>query len=122
MSFVKTKLLSYIFAYADGTLSKQTGVFDVTQVQNPINYSKKNSLLSQFILENLKISLYVRLHKKTMPWKFRIINPKNAQVILPMFELFLKSKLLLRYKHFWDIGIFLKAGDTGSLWYSTHFV
>ena len=79
-------------------------MFDVTQVKNPIYHSKKNSLLSQFILENLKISLY-----------FCILNPKNSHVILPVFEFFLKSKLLLRYKHFWDLGIFLKAGDTGSI-------
>ena len=31
----------------------------------------------------MKIFLYVRLHLKTIPWKFRIPNPKNYLVIYP---------------------------------------
>ena len=30
---------------------------------------------------DLKISLYVFVHMKAVPEKFRIINPKNSQVI-----------------------------------------
>ena len=32
---------------------------------------------------DLKISLYVCIHVKTIPWKFRILNPKNSRVIYP---------------------------------------
>ena len=35
---------------------------------------------------DLKVSLYVCVHMKTIPWKFRILNPKN-------FVDFLKSRL-----------------------------
>ena len=31
----------------------------------------------------MKISLYVRIHIKTIPWKFCILNPKNSRVIYP---------------------------------------
>ena len=31
----------------------------------------------------MKISLYVRMHIKIVPWKFRILNPKNSRVIYP---------------------------------------
>ena len=27
---------------------------------------------------DLKISVYVYVHIKTIPWKFRILNPKNS--------------------------------------------
>ena len=30
---------------------------------------------------DLKISLYVRAHIKTIPWKFCIVNPRNSGVI-----------------------------------------
>ena len=32
---------------------------------------------------DLKISLYACVHVKIMPWKFRILNPKNSWVIYP---------------------------------------
>ena len=32
---------------------------------------------------DLNISLYVWLHIKTIPWKFRILKPKNSRVIYP---------------------------------------
>ena len=32
---------------------------------------------------DLKISLYVCVHIKTIPWKFHILNPKNSWVICP---------------------------------------
>ena len=32
---------------------------------------------------DLKISLYARLHMKTIPRKFRILKPKNYRVIYP---------------------------------------
>ena len=32
---------------------------------------------------DLKISLYVGVHIKTIPWKFRILNPKDSRVIYP---------------------------------------
>ena len=30
---------------------------------------------------DLKISLYVLVYIKTLPWKFGILNPKNSRVI-----------------------------------------
>ena len=30
---------------------------------------------------DLKISLYVCVHVKTIPWQFRILNPKSSPVI-----------------------------------------
>ena len=32
---------------------------------------------------DLKISLYVCVHIKTIPWKFCFLNPKNSQFISP---------------------------------------
>ena len=32
---------------------------------------------------DLKISLYVYVHVKIITWKFRILNPKNSNVIFP---------------------------------------
>ena len=33
--------------------------------------------------EDFKISLYVCVHIKAIPWKFCILNPKNLRVICP---------------------------------------
>ena len=43
----------------------------------------ENRLYSLDLIQNadLKISLYVCVHIKTMLWKFRIPNPKNFRVI-----------------------------------------
>ena len=41
----------------------------------------KKALKVQYV--NLKISLNVRVHIKMIPWKVRILNPKNSQVICP---------------------------------------
>ena len=30
---------------------------------------------------DLKIFLFVSVHKNIVPWKFRILNPKNSRVI-----------------------------------------
>ena len=47
-------------------------------------YCNHVSLLSQrYTNADLKISLYVSVHIKTIPWKFRILNPKNSRVIYP---------------------------------------
>ena len=37
----------------------------------------------QGTLADLEISLYVRVRRKIIPWKFRILNPWNSQVIYP---------------------------------------
>ena len=42
----------------------------------PLGWSSLNVYLWR-----LKISLYVCVHTKTMPLKFRILNPKNSRVI-----------------------------------------
>ena len=43
----------------------------------------------------MKISLYVQVHLKTIPWKFRILYPKNSRVIYPWkIGFFWKSRLL----------------------------
>ena len=52
---------------------------------------------------DLKIPLYVCVHVKTTPWKFRIFNPKDYRVICPQIFLnFLKSRLILNIIYcFW---------------------
>ena len=39
--------------------------------------------LYRYTNAGLKISVYVRIHIKTIPWKLCILNPKNSQVICP---------------------------------------
>ena len=36
-----------------------------------------------YINADLKISLFVLIHIKVIPWKFWILNPKNSRVIRP---------------------------------------
>ena len=36
---------------------------------------------------DVKISLYVSVHIKAIPWKFHILNPKNSRVIISSWSL-----------------------------------
>ena len=40
-------------------------------------------IIQRYTNADLKISLYVCVRKKTVPWKFRILNPNNSWVIYP---------------------------------------
>ena len=57
-----------------------------------LNFSIKTLLLQKVLWSLMQIwyanadfkkSLYVCVHTKTIPWKFRLLNPKNSQVIYP---------------------------------------
>ena len=39
--------------------------------------------ISRYTNADLKISIYVRLRVKAIPWKLRILNPNNSRVISP---------------------------------------
>ena len=41
----------------------------------------RNQKFYTYTNADLKISLYVCVHIKKLPWKFRILNPKNSRVI-----------------------------------------
>ena len=41
------------------------------------------AIIKRYPNVDLKISLYVRVYIKTIPWKFRILNPKSSRVIYP---------------------------------------
>ena len=50
------------------------------------NYWKQISIIGKQLkgtLMHLKISLYVRIHVKIVPWKFCILIPKNSRVLYP---------------------------------------
>ena len=50
----------------------------------------------------MKIFLYVCVHIKTIPWRFRILNLKNFWIICPWsFANFLKSRLIFNIYYFW---------------------
>ena len=49
----------------------------------------------------MKISPYVCAHIKIMPWKFRILNPKNSRVIRP-FVFFQKRRLLFNVLYYFS--------------------
>ena len=50
----------------------------------------------------MKIFLYVCVHIKTIPWRFRILNLKNFRIICPWsFVNFLKSRLIFNIYYFW---------------------
>ena len=58
------------------------------------SYLNNNSLpVWRYTNADLKISLYVRFHKKMIPWKFPTLNLKNSQVI------FRKDCKMFVYKH-----------------------
>ena len=40
-----------------------------------------NEMTQRYTNADLKISLYVRVHIKLIPWKFRLLNPENSEVI-----------------------------------------
>ena len=44
---------------------------------------KYNRNCSRYTNADLKISLYVWVHIKTVTWKFRILNPRNSGIICP---------------------------------------
>ena len=44
-----------------------------------VDYNKKTTY--RYTNADLKISLYVCVHVKAIPWKFCILNPKSSQVI-----------------------------------------
>ena len=51
-----------------------------------MNAAEKNSgIEDRYINSDLKISLYVRVHIKRIPWKFHILSLKNFRVIPIMF-------------------------------------
>ena len=39
--------------------------------------------LKRYTNTDLKISLYIWVHIKTIPWKFRFLNPNNSRIICP---------------------------------------
>ena len=48
------------------------------------------------------VHVYVRIHVKTIPWKFRILNPKNSRVMYPTIANFSKSRLIFNIFYcFW---------------------
>ena len=50
----------------------------------------------------MEIFLYVCVHIKTIPWRFRILNLKNFWIICPWsFANFLKSRLIFNIYYFW---------------------
>ena len=50
----------------------------------------------------MKNFLYVCVHIKTIPWRFRILNLKNFWIICPWsFANFLKSRLIFNIYYFW---------------------
>ena len=51
----------------------------------------KNTVINLINNADLKISLYVCVHIKTIPWKFRILNPENSRVVCPQVCKFLKK-------------------------------
>ena len=38
----------------------------------------------------------VRIHRKTIPWKFHVLNPKNSGIIYPWICVFLKCSLIFK--------------------------
>ena len=56
-------------------------------VQSLTKSVKQDSFLviyvDHLINADLKISLYIQIHIKIIPWKFRILNRKNSRVIHP---------------------------------------
>ena len=59
---------------------------------------------------NLNISLYVLIYIKMLPWKFRILNPKNRRVIHP-YSSYISSKA----------GSFLTYSTFSVLFVNKHF-
>ena len=53
----------------------------VNQIRFQSSFSRK--LSKTYTKGDLKISLYVRVHSKTIPWKFCFLNPKNSRVYYP---------------------------------------
>ena len=51
-----------------------------------------NGLCHERVNADLKISLYVCVHVKTIPWKFRILFPKDSRVICAWVCKFLKKQ------------------------------
>ena len=46
--------------------------------------------------------LYICVHTKTIPWKFRDLNSKNSRVLPAKFVIFLKSRLIFNILYcFW---------------------
>ena len=53
-----------------------------------VNYKNANNYANNYNklkihYADMKIFLYVCVYIKTIPWKFRILNPKNSRVICP---------------------------------------
>ena len=47
-----------------------------------IHYNWLCAVILRYTNADLKNSLYVRVHLKTIPWKFCILNPKNSRVTM----------------------------------------
>ena len=58
------------------TISKSE--YKLPQASNIKHCIKYEVLHQRYTNADLKVSLYV--HLKTIPWKFRILNPNNSQV------------------------------------------
>ena len=56
-------------------------------------WEKPFSSVKSTLMQILK-SLYVRVHMKIIPWKFRILDCKNFSCLLVKFIFFLKSRLI----------------------------
>ena len=46
-------------------------------------YLRITNFTYTYVNVDLKISVYVCVHIKTLPWKFCILNPKNSRVVIP---------------------------------------
>ena len=68
--------------------SEYTSAVPIIQNKTKFEDAKELFISERYNNADLKISLYVRVHIKTIPWKFRIFYPKNSRVIYPWSLLF----------------------------------
>ena len=51
-------------------------------------FSENNFSPERYTNADLKISVYVRVHMKTIPWKFHILDPKSSRVMFFFFSFY----------------------------------
>ena len=92
--FLNTELadnldLDYFLSYIDSTFKSYRSF---TSFYFPSGYficrfpniwSFHFSCALRYTNADLKMSLYVRVHIKMIPWKIRILNPRNSRVMYP---------------------------------------
>ena len=79
---------------------KKNKVFRVNKCVSKSNLPRY--LLYRYANADLKISLYVPVRIKTIPWKFCILNPKNLGLFGREFVNFLRSRPIFNtFYYFW---------------------